>query len=154
MFQLLKLRKRLLRILSPFKLSLSPNIFSISKIFTYTWWIRKKQRVMILYIATQQHSQTSMMTIIRYKSNEKLVKYIKTISSKNKYVKFWLFSFTMLELYNIMQCAALLYGYIGITKMSFSIFLLKFWQTYLISYRAIFLLGTAITNISLMIKIW
>ena len=103
MFQLLKLRKRLLRILSPFKLSLSPNIFSISKIFTYTWWIRKKQRVMILYIATQQHSQTSMLTIIRYKSNEKLVKYIKTISSKNKYVKFWLFSFTMLELYNIMQ---------------------------------------------------
>ena len=154
MFQLLKLRKRLLRILSPFKLSLSPNIFSISKIFTYTWWIRKKQRVMILYIATQQHSQTSMMTIIRYKSNEKLVKYIKTISSKNKYVKFWLFSFTMLELYNIMQWEKLFLRVIGITKMSFSIFLLKFWYTYLISYRAVFLLGTAITNISLMIKIW
>ena len=152
MFQLLKLRKRLLRILSPFKLSLSPNIFSISKIFTYTWWIRKKQRVMILYIATQQHSQTSMMTIIRYKSNEKLVKYIKTISSKNKYVKFWLFFFHNVG--TLQYHVALLYDYIGITIMSFSIFLLKFWQTYLISYRAIFLLGTAITNISLMIKIW
>ena len=128
MFQLLKLRKRLLRILSPFKLSLSPNIFSISKIFTYTWWIRKKQRVMILYIATQQHSQTSMMTMIRYKSNEKLVKYIKTISSKNKYVKFWLFSFTVLELYIFIQWEILFHRVMIILELQKWVFQFLFWN--------------------------